>query len=196
MVLARLFTDEDFRVRFFADPIGVGKSLGLDESESKRLASLDQTRVDAFAASLYRKRAGDVAKSLPLTRRALGTSYLNLFQRFVNESAAVGREDESASFADYVCRNVGSEPSFASWLGDLARYEVTYRLVSARPSQLLVIKVFRYPVARIASELARGGTIAGVRSQLCLAVWFRFGIGRMLHHHVLTIPAMRRAREL
>ena len=37
--LARLFTDSDLRVRFFADPIEVGRELGLDESETTGLAA-------------------------------------------------------------------------------------------------------------------------------------------------------------
>ena len=56
-VLARLYVDPDTRRRFVADPPGVARDAGLDESETAALIAIDRTGLELAAESFARKRA-------------------------------------------------------------------------------------------------------------------------------------------
>jgi len=55
-LLARLFTDAEFRARFRRDPQGIGRELGLDETAMTTLESTDWVGLDLAARSYSNKR--------------------------------------------------------------------------------------------------------------------------------------------
>jgi hypothetical protein len=56
-LLARLFTDAEFRVRFREDPQGVGGECGLDDVALAALARTDWVSLELASRSYARKRA-------------------------------------------------------------------------------------------------------------------------------------------
>jgi hypothetical protein len=62
-LLARLFTDAEFRARFRADPQGIGRELGLDEAA---LAALERTKLFTQARRLRGAQTPLVAVQSPL----------------------------------------------------------------------------------------------------------------------------------
>jgi hypothetical protein len=61
-LLARLFTDAEFRARFRADPQGIGRELGLDEAALAALERTDWIGLDLAARSYSHKREGYAAR--------------------------------------------------------------------------------------------------------------------------------------
>jgi hypothetical protein len=57
-LLARLFTDAEFRVRFREDPQGVGGECGLDDAALAALARTDWVGLELASRSYPRKREG------------------------------------------------------------------------------------------------------------------------------------------
>jgi hypothetical protein len=55
-LLARLFTDAEFRARFRKDSQGVGRELGLDEAAVAALAQIDWVGLELAARSYSHKR--------------------------------------------------------------------------------------------------------------------------------------------
>jgi len=55
-LLARLFTDAEFRARFGQDPRGVGRELGIDEAAVAALAQSDWVGLELAARSYTHKR--------------------------------------------------------------------------------------------------------------------------------------------
>jgi hypothetical protein len=55
-LLARLFTDREFRARFRQDPQAVGRELGLDDEAVAKLASTDWVGLHLAARSYSKKR--------------------------------------------------------------------------------------------------------------------------------------------
>jgi hypothetical protein len=55
-LLARLFTDAEFRARFRQDPHGTGRELGLDETAIATLPRTDWVGLDLAARSYSNKR--------------------------------------------------------------------------------------------------------------------------------------------
>ncbi|HTU67396.1 MAG TPA: hypothetical protein VMF52_15720 [Steroidobacteraceae bacterium] len=55
-LLARLFTDAEFRARFRRDPAGTGREFGLDAASIDAFARADWIGLDLAARSYQRKR--------------------------------------------------------------------------------------------------------------------------------------------
>ena len=63
-LLARLFTDTDFRAKFRRDPLAVGRELGLDDEAVAKLAATDWVGLD-LAARSYSIKAATYASRKP-----------------------------------------------------------------------------------------------------------------------------------
>jgi len=89
-VLAKLFTEPDFRDRFFREAAASGAMSGLAESETNELVQLVSQEVGVFADSLIRKRFREVEKLLPLTSREMGDRFRPEFFDFAAAFNPVG----------------------------------------------------------------------------------------------------------
>lgn len=54
--LARIYVDEDARVKFLADPRGEAMKAGLTEQQIEDVVKIDREGLEMFAASLKRKK--------------------------------------------------------------------------------------------------------------------------------------------
>ena len=54
--LARIYVDEDARVKFLADPRGEAVKAGLTEQQVEDAVKIDREGLEMFAASLKRKK--------------------------------------------------------------------------------------------------------------------------------------------
>ena len=103
--LARLFTDAPFRASFFADPIAIGGSFGLEPSEASALSELAADTVEQFAASIRRKRLDDVRKVLPLIALARGDAFdRHVPATIVGAARPERHRDDARALVDHLCR--------------------------------------------------------------------------------------------
>ncbi|HEX6278822.1 MAG TPA: hypothetical protein VFZ49_02285 [Pyrinomonadaceae bacterium] len=72
-LLARLYTDKDFRTNFLNDPAAFAAGLSINESEAETLATVAASEVRWFSESLVNKRLREVAKMLPMTEQEVGS---------------------------------------------------------------------------------------------------------------------------
>jgi len=61
-LLARVFTDAEFRARFRRDPQAIGRELGLDDAALAMLARADWVGLDLAARSYSHKRESYAAR--------------------------------------------------------------------------------------------------------------------------------------
>jgi hypothetical protein len=188
--LARLYTDADTRERFLADAAAAGAALGLSAQETAQLAELPAQQLRFFAASLRRKRLGEVAKLLPLTHQALGAQFARLFWRYADSYLPGGTKkhpQDAIAFAAFIADAAPLDPP---WAGDLARYEAAW-LQGADPTRRAVWQRFRYPAGQLARAVAAGAAPPSPRFTLTL--WVRLWPGSRLRHLAITLPHRARA---
>jgi hypothetical protein len=179
-VLARLFTQAPARAEFARDPLALARAAGLDGEEAQRLATLDAPEIARFARGLFAKRRQDVEKWLPLTARALGSD----FARCLRETLAEPPLGACADALALVAKLRGALTP--RWIGDLAAYEGEF-LRAWGPRGFFAIRVYRWPVSRIAAKLSAREPVGAVKSGLTVATWVRAPGGR-LRHWRRTLP--------
>jgi hypothetical protein len=183
-VLARLFTDPEFRASFFADAVAVGRANGLDPADSQRLAALSRKEVDGFAETIRHKRVDDVRKVLPLTARALDGKFRDHLLAVTASPPRPGRHrDDARAFVDHLGRVARSTRLKPPWADDLARYELTFSEVLHHRAGIIVRR-FRYPVTQLAAAILRGAPLAEVRPRITVGVWVRWPGRREVFHRM------------
>ncbi len=183
-VLARLFTEDELRTHYFADPIGAGRALGLDDAEAIRLAALTQPHVEQFAETLKRKRIGDLRHVLPLTASALGPAFGHHARAaMVRPPPAGRRHDDARALVAHLAKLEASKTVERPWVPDLARYELTCIDV-LRDRSILLFGWYRYPVGLLATMIDRGLSIGEVRPRWTVAAWLRAPGSRTIRHWI------------
>ena len=81
-LLARLYTDADFRRAFLFEPEKIGAENDLTADEISEIAAIMPEELNFFADSLFQKRLREAEKFLPLTRNVLGGDFSKLFREF------------------------------------------------------------------------------------------------------------------
>ena len=119
--LAQLYTDDQFRERFYTAPEGAAAEIGLDDDELRGLLAIDRSQVERFAESLRRKRLGEVRELLPALREAMGEreladAFLEFAREFVPEGVQKHHADAMA-FAAWAAERAEGESR------DAARFE-------------------------------------------------------------------------
>jgi len=183
-ILARLFTDASFRASFFADPLSVGRSFGLEPSEASSLAELSRTTVEQFAATIRRKRVDDMRKVLPLTARALGVAFDRHALTAIVGAVRPGRHrDDARVLLDHLSQLSQSNELEPPWPADLARYEATFG-EALHCSACLLVRRFRYPVARLAAAIQSGAPIGNVAPRMMIGFWLKVPGRRGITHRI------------
>jgi len=183
-ILARLFTDGAFRASFFHDPVTVGGALGLEANEASTLAELSRDEVEQFAAVIRRKRADDLRKVLPLTARALGDGFDRHFVATSVDAVRPGRHrDDARAMVDGLSRLARSKALEPPWAADLARYEMTFGEAMHR-SACLLVRRFRFPVARLAAAIHCGAPTGDVKPRMTIGTWLRVPGRRGIFHRI------------
>src|SRR5215213_1679726 len=76
-LLAKLYTDAEFRRAFLSQPAKIGA-----ENDFSEIAAIMPEELDFFADSLFWKRLREAEKFLPLTRKILGEDFTDNFREF------------------------------------------------------------------------------------------------------------------
>src|SRR5215207_7492741 len=124
--LAELYTEAGLRTRFLVAPETVAGEYGLSSEETQQIRQLSAEQVAFFAGSLQRKRLNGVAGLLPLSRRALGESFAELFMEFADTFVPCGtskHRQDARAFAEFVERMAKGRQIGSPWVLDLMRYE-------------------------------------------------------------------------
>lgn len=189
--LARLYTDPAWRERFQTAPAPTAAALGLDAAEARQLAALPAAQVELVARSLVRKRLGEVAKLLPLSRQAFGPRFAALFWQHAAAYQPRGlrrHARDAVAFAAFLARAAPTELLVSPWAADLARYEAGWLTLAAPGPRLHVCWLGHDPRALVRA-LTRGGTPPAPRA--ALALWLRPLPRGRAWHAVLALPSGR-----
>jgi hypothetical protein len=81
-LLAKLYTDAEFRRAFLSEPEKIGAENDLSQAEIEEIATVMPEELEFFAESLFWKRLREAEKFLPVTRRALEADFTRLFREF------------------------------------------------------------------------------------------------------------------
>jgi hypothetical protein len=180
-VLAQLYTNSEFRERFFANPQVVGTELGLSGDEAETLAQLSAQEVNIFANSLKWKRLGEIRELLPRTAKVLGKNFTSLFWRYAETHLPTGikkHREDAIAFANFMTKMAQAENIEPAWVADLVRYEKTW-LLTSEPGSRFQVCLFRYAIHR------------DYTAKPTLAIWFCLSERSQLHHIILSLPLQK-----
>jgi hypothetical protein len=117
-LLAKIYTDADFREKFFAEPVKIGAVFQLEPALAQELAQKHQEAIDFFSDTLLRKRLQAVRNLLPQTVQILANQLNALFQsfaqnrpllsddRYAEDSFAFGKQVEKSAFFEKLNLNL------------------------------------------------------------------------------------------
>lgn len=174
-LLARIFTDEDLRLRFLSEPEKTGAENNLSDAEIRRIRQLLPEQINFFADSLFYKRLSEVEKFLPLTRKVLEKDFEKYFRAFANQflpQTIKKHLEDAMEFGEFL-QTKKIEPL---WAKDLAKFEQT-RLSFNNSAKRFLLKRFDFDVREIIKTLSRAGAKAesDFRKRKTFAVWLRLG---------------------
>jgi hypothetical protein len=171
--LARLYTEENLRRSFLAEPAKIGAENDLSETEIAELAAIIPAELNFFADSLVWKRLREAEKLLPLVKKALGADFEKYFRRFANQflPKTIKKHLEDATEFCSFLRSSEIEPG---WKKDLAKFEQA-RLHFNAGGERFVLRTFDYDIRQIAREIAGGNAPADFPKRRTRAVWLRAG---------------------
>jgi hypothetical protein len=120
-LLAKLYTDAEFRRAFLSQPEKIGAENFLDETEIAEIAAIMPEELEFFAKSLFSKRLREVGKFLPFTKNVLGADFTKQFGEFSRKSnpqTVKKHFEEALGF----CRFLQTR-DISEWAKNAARFE-------------------------------------------------------------------------
>jgi hypothetical protein len=179
-LLARIFTDEDLRLRFLREPEKTGAENNLNEAEIEQIKQILPEQINFFARSLFHKRLHEVEKLLPLTRKVLEKDFEKYFREFANQflpQTIKKHLEDAVGFGEYL-RSKEIKPF---WAKDLAKFEAS-RLSFNNSEKRFSLKQFDFDIREILKEISRAGanSQSDFPKRKTFAVWIRIG-GRTKH---------------
>lgn len=172
-LLARIFTDENLRRKFFETPEIVAQRYDLSEKDCAELREIISADLNSFADSLFYKRLNGVEKLLPLTKKILKKDFQKYFREFAlnfqPESVKKHLED-AVEFTKFLAEKVSDNKSAK----DSANYEQA-RLLFGSYHKSFIIRLFDYDLRRISAETPA--------KKKTLAIWLRFG--KLVKHFII-----------
>jgi len=172
-VLARLYTDKDFRRRFFDDPNTVCSGFVLTPGELGDLSRVKRTQVERFARTLVRKREEQVREIIPGVSAALSTCFSQNFGSYCEECPSAAEPiADAASFIQFLSRLSIDAPGYLPDLIGAERYRLELLMdveleaapwdgtldATSRPrlSRSVRVAEFQYDIERIYDTLICG----------------------------------------
>ncbi|CAN5756441.1 hypothetical protein BH20ACI4_BH20ACI4_23540 [soil metagenome] len=107
-LLARLYTDENFRKSFLSEPQKTGRENNLSEREIAEIAEIIPEQLNFFADSLFWKRLCETEKFLPETKKELNENFANLFRHFsrnYNPQSVKKHLEDAYNFCEFLLKN-------------------------------------------------------------------------------------------
>ena len=180
-LVAQLASDRAFRETFFADPARVAPSEGLTGAgEALSQSHCEQLR--QFARVLQHRRLAQVGELLPLTHKALGTRFADLFHNYAITPPSGMRPCEDAlGFVRHLKQHAATEGLEPAWSLSLARYEAA-QIEATWLDERLVFRCLPHAVRKLSALLAVGDVPAGSYRRLSLALWWRTSTRSRLKH--------------
>jgi hypothetical protein len=191
-LLACIYTDPGVRDRFFSNPRVVGEAFGLTSEEARQLGRMSEPRARSYADSLRRKRFNGVRKLLPLTGRALGRRFAELFERHAEAFTPRGHgkpRQDALAFAAFLERAASAGQIPSSLVAALARYEAA-NLQAADPARRLTLCWLPAPVDRLVRQAERGAEARAEPPRPAVALWFRPTPRSRLRQAILSLPRL------
>jgi hypothetical protein len=181
-LLARIFTDEDLRLRFLLEPEKTGAENNLNEAEIEQIKQILPEQINFFADSLFYKRLHEVEKLLPLTRKALEKDFEKYFREFANQflpQTIKKHLEDAIGFGEFLqTRKI--EPV---WTRDLAKFECS-RLAFNNSQKRFSLNRFDYDIREILKEISRAGAQAQKEFPKRKTFAVRFRIGERTKHFI------------
>jgi hypothetical protein len=129
-LLAKIYTNAEFRKAFFARPIEVGAEFGLTEDLSLSLAATYQKEIQLFSETLIRKRLGTLRSFLPITVKILGNNLEKVFREYA-ENQTLNFEDRYAEDAFKFVDFLKKQPHFLA-LTTIEQSEIIFEKLQIR----------------------------------------------------------------
>lgn len=180
-LVARLATDREFREKFFADPARVAASEGLTVA-AESLAQLHHEQVRQLARVLRRRRLAQAGIQLPLTRKAMGSRFADLFRNYA-VSPPPGKQpfEDALGFAAFLEQHASTQGLDPQWARSIARYEAA-KLEATWLRRRLLVRCFPHAIKQLAALLIAGEVPPGSYQRSTTAVWWRTGASSRLKH--------------
>jgi hypothetical protein len=180
-LVARLATDRAFREKFFADPARVAASEGLTVA-AESLAQIHQEQVRQLARVLRRRRLAVVGVQLPLTRKAMGARFADLFRNYgVNPPPGKQPFEDALGFAQHLEQHAAAQGLDPQWALSILRYEAA-KLEATWLGRRLLVRSFPHAIKQLAPLLAGGEVPDGSYQRRTTAVWWRASRSSRLKH--------------
>ncbi len=164
-LLAKLYTDAEFRRAFLSEPLRIGAENDLSRAEIEEIAAVMPEELEFFAESLFWKRLREVEKFLPLTRRALGDDFTGVFREFsqnFNPQTVKKHLEDALEFCRFLQTQNISEPA-----KNAAKYERAKHEFFAFEKRLVV--------CRLDFDIVKYQQTGVFEARKKKAVWIRFG---------------------
>ena len=138
--LARLYTDDVFRMLNRIDPAAAQSFFELDEASKATLRGLDLDDIDSVSRGLTKRSFERVQSLFPVTCAAMGDArFASAFARFRSLHKHYPGETKAAlvtTFGLYIEDFLRFDASAPEWHAELARYEHTLLVASIRGEQV------------------------------------------------------------
>jgi hypothetical protein len=170
-LLAKLYTDAEFRRAFLSEPAKIGAENELSEREIEEIAEIMPEELNFFADSLVWKRLREAEKFLPLTRRVLGEDFAKYFREF---SQKFNPQTVKKHFEDALefCRFLRNR-NISDFAQNAAKFEQSKLEFFGLEKPLVVCRLdFDVRKFNASEQNFSGGTPA---RQKKIAVWLRIG---------------------
>ncbi len=182
-IMARLYTDSDFRRRFFENPVAVGGEFGLGQIDAMELARVSEEKVKAFTNSLRRQRLNKVALLMPLSAKVLDRTFTECFRGFLLDKkppADASPADDCLSFFDYLADKIRTDSIAPRWTLDLLRFELAGIRAEWKGARFQCL-LFQYPVTRMIRGLRKQHFPSSPLPIPGMALWWRWKSDSVLH---------------
>jgi hypothetical protein len=174
--LAKIYTDEEFRKDFLANPLIVGETCRLTPRESEEISLIMPAELMLFAESLFFKRLHEVRKMLPLTEKAMGKlefeQYFRQFSKSFQPTTTKKHLEDSFEF----CKFLEKQSFEFGWQCEIIKLEKA-KLQFFGYGKSVVICWFGYDLRSLLEMANLQKNRLGIKRP---SVWIRF-MGRIWH---------------
>ena len=182
-LLARLYTDEDFRRAFSSAPEKIGAENELSDVEIREIAAIMPEELNFFADSLFWKRLREAEKFLPLTKSILANDFTKLFREFsqtFNPQSVKKHFEDALGFTVFLEK----QTEISSVLRDVIKFERAGLLFNSG-SKKIVFEKFAHDIREIlsVSENEKSFEKLEFRPRKTFAIWL--GIGKISKRYFL-----------
>ncbi len=189
-ILARLYTDKNFRESFFRDRTTTYQQLHISEKNTQLLNELSKLQVEQFAHSLISKRLEAAKSILVLTSRQMG----NYFAKAFFEYASCNKLEESnnkyltdaLSFTKFLLGKSKFE-SNEPFQRELIRHE-QQRINSAFEKKKITIHKFNYKIEELILFLE--GKAGNPRKKIIYSFGLRKRNSQNFNYFSIALPTL------